>query len=502
MAIETGSKSRLNEYAARLPSLPAVALEVVRLSKQEWVALDDIAKVISRDPALSARLLKLANSPLYLRRRPSATLQDAFRTLGLKAVRMAALSFSVVDLAASKEGFRGFDLRQFWRRAVVQSVVGRALSRAAQRPFDDEAFTLGLLMDVAIPILCRVGGAEYAPVVAEMDAGHPDPASERDAIGTSHDEIAGKLLRDWGLSEEMALAARHHHAPDETLADAAHGKAALDLARIVNLAHHAAGVFVSPRKGDSLRRLLTSAQEWFGLDEARVQALLAEAAPNVESLAIVVAVDIGGSLEVEELLGEARAQLVNLSLGAHHEAEEARARAVDAERRAGCDALTGLKNRGSFDAAFAREWELRRTETDAGPLGLVLVDVDRFKKFNDEAGHQAGDEVLRVVAATLRAAARSDDVVCRYGGEEFVVVAPGADASAVRALSERMRRAVERAAVTVGDATYKVTASFGCVALRGAPGDRTAAEFVKAADEALYAAKNAGRNRVEAAPDF
>ena len=487
----TPPRSRLVDYASRLPSLPGVAMEVVRLSREEWVGLDEISAVISRDPALSAKLLKLANSPLYVRRQPAASMKDAFRVLGLKAVRMAALSFSVIDLTGSSGDFRGFDFRVFWRRSIVQAVFGRMLCKLASEPFEDEAFTAGLLMDLGTPVLSKLGGANYLAVVAAMEAGHPDRELEHAYAGVAHDELVGLMMKDWGLPEDMIAATVLHHDPD-----AAPGGMVLSLARILQAAHWAGDFFSSGRKGAALQQLRDCLARWYGFGAERCDALLAEAGPNVESMAGVVQVDIGGVLEVEDLLAAARGQLVQLSLAATGEAEQANERAIVAERRSLSDALTGLANRAAFDATLEAAYAARRRGRATEPFVLIMIDIDHFKLFNDGHGHQAGDAVLQGVAAVLRRFARPEDAVCRYGGEEFAVVVSGADMIAGRAMGERLRRAIEKAEIVHEGATHRVTASFGVAVQEGDPGASTHADLIRAADGALYRAKESGRNRI------
>jgi diguanylate cyclase (GGDEF)-like protein len=495
----TALPPRFVDYASRLPSLPGVALEVVRLAKQDWAGIDEIAAVISRDPALSAKLLKLANSPLYLRRRPATSLQDAFRVLGLKAVRMAALSFSVIDVAGAQQDFRGFDFRLFWRRSIAQAVFGKLLAKTAGRPYEDEAFTLGLLMDVAVPIQCRLGGTNYLPVVAEMSASHPDRGLELEYAGRTHDELLGVLMRDWGLPAEHAAAAAAHHDPEAIPPETPDLEFVRGLARVLAAAHWAGDFFAGTNPGGALRRLHAALDRWFDISEAKCETLLAAAAPNIETMAAVVQVDIGGSLEAEDLLGEARNQLVALSLQAHGEAESAVERARAAEHRATSDALTGLGNRAAFDATLAAAYQAARGGRTTDPFVLVIADVDRFKAFNDGFGHQAGDAVLQGVAAALRRFARSEDAVCRYGGEEFAVIATGVDLAGGRALAERLRRAVEKAEIEHEGRIHRVTASFGVAAHAGEAATGEPAALIRVADAALYRAKEAGRNRVEVA---
>jgi len=155
------------------------------------------------------------------------------------------------------------------------------------------------------------------------------------------------------------------------------------------------------------------------------------------------------------------------------------------------DPLTGLLTRGAFfeisDHEFARA---RRSKT---PLSIVMADIDHFKSINDRFGHPGGDEVLREIALRLQTTFRKEDAVGRYGGEEFVALAVGCEGPDAIGLAERFRQAVEREPFAIGAEWLDVTTSVGVVTGTAADG---VLELVRAADEALYGAKTAGRNRV------
>lgn len=157
------------------------------------------------------------------------------------------------------------------------------------------------------------------------------------------------------------------------------------------------------------------------------------------------------------------------------------------ESLATTDGLTGLTNHRAFRELL--ESEIEAAQKKGHPLSLVLLDVDHFKQFNDTFGHQAGDVILKEVATTLLAAARSTDHVARYGGEEFVVILPRTDAKDSTAAAERLRSAIDGR-----EWPYRhVTASFGIATFNP---DMSANEFIEFADQALYASKRSGRNRV------
>lgn len=235
-----------------------------------------------------------------------------------------------------------------------------------------------------------------------------------------------------------------------------------------------------------------------------------EALAQLHELAARVATDVGahnsrvreisddlteGDSDTTKVVGAvANLLAANQQMQAQLENAEARLReqaqkmeSVEAQART--DAMTGLANRRAFDDFIARQQaEFRR---DGRPATVLMLDVDKFKVFNDTHGHQAGDEVLKGVAQCLRKSMRDIDLVARYGGEEFAVVFPGSRVGEVAAAAERARAAIQAATFTFENKQLKVTASLGLGEIRA---NETFIETVKRADDALYASKKAGRN--------
>jgi diguanylate cyclase (GGDEF)-like protein len=158
------------------------------------------------------------------------------------------------------------------------------------------------------------------------------------------------------------------------------------------------------------------------------------------------------------------------------------------------DELTGLFNHRRFQEVMTAEVE--RARRYGQEMGLIMLDIDNFKRVNDTFGHMQGDLVLREVARVLRQSAREIDEPARYGGEEMAVALPQTDLDGAYNFAERVRKRIEALEVPVldGDGTLKVTASFGAASLARAPGaDKDS--LVAAADSALYRAKRSGKNR-------
>jgi len=226
------------------------------------------------------------------------------------------------------------------------------------------------------------------------------------------------------------------------------------------------------------------------------------AAPDAETLS-----SLSDAQAITERLAEANAHLIMQIEVANAQSEQLEAQKAELERAnrqlaelntrlealATTDGLTGLKNHRTFQERLQEE--VRRAVRYGSPLSILMLDVDRFKTYNDAFGHPAGDAILRKIAEVLQAKARTTDLVARYGGEEFAVILPETDREHARTAAERFRGAIESASWP----EWAVTASFGVATLSRTAGDAVA--LIAQADAALYQSKRIGRNCVTHAMD-
>lgn len=232
-----------------------------------------------------------------------------------------------------------------------------------------------------------------------------------------------------------------------------------------------------------------------GADLGRYGAVLDQASTDLGDAGNTQVLELVGVLKRETDAFNRRSATLQARLDhSASEIEDLRKRLEETRREAMTDALTGLANRKHFDAAL-RDAAATAMEADTA-LSLVILDIDRFKAFNDNFGHQLGDQVLRLVGRTMIESVRESDVPARYGGEEFAVVMPGADLDAARGLAERIRHRIGKKRIVrrnTGEDLGAVTLSAGVA--RYSFGEPMTA-LVERADAALYRAKQNGRDRV------
>jgi diguanylate cyclase (GGDEF)-like protein len=160
------------------------------------------------------------------------------------------------------------------------------------------------------------------------------------------------------------------------------------------------------------------------------------------------------------------------------------------------DPLTGLYNRRQLEESLHRE--ILRARRIGSTVGVMAIDVDHFKRVNDTLGHEVGDSALRAIGEVLAGCVREEDIACRAGGEEFVIILPGTGKASLHARAEAVRKTIEEAQISAGEGTLKLTVSIGLASFPSYGDSGT--DVLRAADVALYKAKAEGRNRVAMRP--
>jgi len=608
----------------RLPSPTGVALAILQLVEREDANIEELASLVQADPALSARLLRFANSPMIAPRRPIVAVKDAVTRIGMRGVRNLVLGLSLVGHYRTGQ-CDGFDYNRFWAGSLALAVAASNLTAQLRLAAPEESFTVGLLADIGRLALATVWPQQYSHCL--LEAQERDLTQlERQYFAIDHATLTGLLLRDWhipeifvqaldrcrfppiegsdrvakiarmfalairmrnwclagaeersrlqkgitvqvqddGLSTETEellsrIEAEWHewgqlieiptHFP-KTLAnkpqpggsppEPSQGKSLpglkillvdddlLLLTRLTKQLKRAGHQVSTCRNGqEALKRILEDPpqlvitdwrmQPMDGLTLCRtlrdsplgkqIYLIMLTASETEDDL--VQAFDAGiddyvtKPVSLRVLLARIRAaqRIISLTeaLDREHLALEQRAKELELANRkleqlAHTDVLTGLPNRRY--AVKRLQQELAESCRNNLPLSVLLLDLDHFKRINDTMGHEAGDRVLAHTAHVMTTTIRSSDTACRFGGEEFLIIAPNTGPEAARQLGERVRHALETHPPPDLRLDRPITASIGIAATRSSNDIR---ELLKRADEALYTSKANGRNRVTVA---
>jgi two-component system, cell cycle response regulator len=479
-----------------LPSLPAVALQILSLTQRADVDIAGIAKIISKDPALAGRILRTVNSSFYGRPQHVGTISQALVILGLQSVKTLVLGFSLVTNLA-KHKTSGFRHLVYWKRSIFAATAARTVAARVNLVQQEEAFLAALLADIGMLVFDRVLGDRYGEVHTVARTHAELSAAELPMLGADHAEVGGLLAEDWRLPPILTVPIANHHTPERVM-----DPHLRRLTELVRIGGRCADVFVDEFPAAAIGDVRKWCRTLYDLPETQCDLLLDEIGKRTREVAGLFEIQIGTPTQYEAILKRANEALVELTLQTQQQTVALQQQTVALQeqnvrlqRQATTDGLTGLANRAQLDAFLAEQFAAARAS--GRPLAVLMLDLDRFKAINDRYGHPVGDTVLRYVARLLRTAARAQDLAARYGGEEFALVLPGTTRATAAAIAETIRRAIATKPVhTDGGPSVAVTASIGVAAMDADARFMLVPQFVKAADLAVYNAKHSGRNCV------
>ena len=465
-----------------LPSVPAVVLQVLDICQDENVSIGQVSKVLMRDPALSGKILQVANSPFYGVRSQVKTLERAVTILGINATLSLALSFSLVRNLRNGKG-SGFDHHAFWLRCIISAAASRIIGIWANMASREELFLSGLLQDIGMLVLSEAIPEKYGNMISRSQGDHAVLAEmEKAEFGCNHAAISAWLLKRWNLPLNLQLAAAASHG-------ATVGEEKLPIAsKCVLLASYIAGIWTQPDTFEATTVARDKAYKIMQMSPEQFENVLKDIARVLPEVTKNLEIDIGNEEFIERVMDQARCALVELSLHANRMIQEIE---IQAKR----DELTSLANRAYLNEILPQQFNAARERSR--PFSVLFIDIDRFKSINDTYGHQGGDSVLVSVARILRSCTREFDIVARYGGDEFVILLASTNEKAALNLSRRIQEVVMGHPHMMDDITkIAVTISVGCATFSEDHTFRSANEIIEAADRCLYVAKTTGRNRV------
>lgn len=478
-----------------LPTLPAVAVRVVELTQRKDTPVEELAKVIQSDQALSLKVLKTVNSSFYGLRQRCTTINQSLVMLGLSTIKSLALGFSLVGTVNTAAGST-FDLVTYWRRGVYTAVAAKSIADAAHKSAADEAFLGGLLQDVGMMAMHQALYERYDRVVTAAGDHRRLARLELVEFELQHSDIGAMLAERWRLPGELVLPVKYHERPTASPGDHA------EIVRCVGLGNMAHDVLTDSEPGPAIARYRAHAKMWFELDEAASDELLARIALASREMSGLFRLDTGAAADVEAVLAKARggSAAANSEPGAPAHGLSLVGLVTDSDR---VDPLTGALGRDEClrlgdDLFFVAQAQAR-------PLAVLVIALDRFAGLVASHGVDAGDAAL-VETVTLLGERfeRKGGIVGRVGDDAMIVILPGQSRADAVHVASGLRADVEtesaRWGLARGPGPASITISVGIAAYEPGPNApfRKLAQLHAAATRAAQAAATSGGNTVRA----
>ena len=472
-----------------LLSPPTVTAQLIGLCEDPEAQIRDVIDVLNTDPALAARLMRLANSPLYARRRRTENLRQAVMLLGFDVVLTASLSLTLTAGRTVAESRSRAFRKRHWTRSVHSAAAAQLLAESVEHVDPSTAFLAALLQDIGVQVVDRIEPETYES--CDPGGTHADLVrAEIEQLGADHAAVGALLLDAWSLPQPVVDAVALSHEPGHPEAS--------PVASVVAVGGMVADGFDG--QPDCIGRARDAALSLLGVSPSSFAMMLEYLAEVLPDLSVALDADAPDQETLTELAEEAillrQLKTQNETAQLHDEVESLRNVTEELKTQNGLDPLTGLANRRRLDEIVDQEFVT--ATRNRFPLSVLFVDLDDFKQVNDRFGHSIGDELLMRTARRISASVRDGDFVARFGGEEFVVVLPGTDRPGSDIVADRLVRAFgDERFHLAEDLVLEQTVSVGVVTLDGSAAYRSASELLHVADLALYAAKRNGKNQFQ-----
>ncbi len=484
----------------RLPSLPAVALRVVELARESEPDFGEICQVIRSDPALAGKMIKTVNSALFGLSGQVSSIELAVSKLGINLVRSLVLSFSLAEESSRTPDPYG-TLKQFWQAALSQAVFAEAL--AERDPDNDPAvfFLGGLLQSIGILAFLRIVPEEYETHVVETSSFPCVAASERRYFGFTHVEVGEQIWKRWGLPSDVVHAMATHQSfiePDDT----PNGR---ELATALQAANLFSRYLATAHRHGHRRLDLFSCflHERYGIESCQTEALIKEACHRIEETAALFDFDLGRPIPIRRILEEAQHILADIALQSQLPAvpqefaggvQSSRPTWRHGRELALCDDRTGTFHRSALQQFFRNR--VRRFITTQQAIGLLHVDIDKFRRINDELGGDAGERVIQSVAEIALQAVRKADYVFRYATDQFLIVLVGASEDQLSRVAHQICSDSRKGVILDGINTAAAV-SVGGIYYRPAQDDPLDASWlIQDVEQAMLEAKRSGGDQI------
>ncbi|MCW8854460.1 MAG: GGDEF domain-containing protein [Gammaproteobacteria bacterium] len=481
-----------------LPSLPSAVVKIIDASKDPDIGIAEVSDIIRVDPALSAKILKLANSPMYSIRREIHNLREALSLLGLDAALTIALSFSLFNALNTNDSSET-EHNNYWRRSILSATIARQIGLKMGLPNLEDLFLAGLLQDIGILALDCAAHTLHIEHDQPLTTHKDRIKFELDSLGVDHSNVGAWLLKSWNLPKKLYNAVLNSHSKGNKNN---YTQKEQDFFNCISISGDLADIWLSDNSDEMIESKLDEAQKTLNYEKLEFSEFINDINDFLPEMSTLFEIKLVNDETREKILSEARSLLMERNLHYIKQFEEYRnqiesmtEQTKDMEEASRYDHLTNIFNRKHVDYLLTEEFSTASMHHE--PLSLAYVDLDNFKEINDTYGHQTGDIVLKGIAKFFSENLRQTDILGRYGGDEFILLLPG---SSMDIAQETLERLIEKLKsnfyIEINNKTIKITVSIGLATHMDIHNYKSPEGFLNAADKTLYKAKRAGRNRL------
>jgi diguanylate cyclase (GGDEF)-like protein len=473
----------------RLPTLPGIALKLIEAVRQEEPNIEEITKLISSDPPLSAEILKCINSPFYSLKTKVTSVNHAVNMLGLKTVKNLALSFSLVN-NFQPEGPFSFDYKSFWKDSLIGAISARSLAANVRPDLSEDSFYLGLMHNLGILTLVRCLPKQYSLVIKEMQtSGCSYHEAEDIVLGFNHMTVGKCLIQSWGLPELFYLPIGYHHQPEKMSTESSEIEI---LTKILHLSTLFIDLFNDSDKCFALSLIELHARNYKFYDKLKIDEIGQKIHEYTQQIFPFFEISVKDNDHYTELIESARKEIINLAADLMNKVVQQKREIQSLREQIIQDVMTPLINYQYFHELL--DQEIYRSRRYKFPLSIIIADIDDLKSINDTIGSPAGDFVIKTLADCLRKELRQSDDIARYGGDEFGIILPETSSEGGLKAAERLSKAIRALNIVYNKKTISCTLSFGVASLL--PDQEVSKDgFIKMAEKALSLAKANGKNQ-------
>ena len=282
-------KSLEESEANKLPSLPHILIKLLRACRDEDVCFDNVSEIISKDAALSAKVVSVANSPVYGRARHLTSLKHILMFLGLDTIKSIAITAAVQQFFSRYSSEKSQFLKQFWKHSLTCAIIAKSLAKLTSYKYTEEAYLAGLLHDIGKLVFESNANFNYNTITHNAYPADELLALEQEHFGITHDELGARLLAKWEMTSIVNDAVKYHHAPIEDIQEAHH------LVKIINLAN-----ILTSSTEHNQQLILDCSENLFDLSEPIIKDIISNSLQEVTKIAKSLGIDIGNDASSEQ----------------------------------------------------------------------------------------------------------------------------------------------------------------------------------------------------------